>query len=103
MKFEIDTDKVVEKAIGNLVEGDILKNVIEDSRIEDIVDDIFSQNDTRCRITDKVNEIIDAYFNSDEGKDYIINEIKSELDNSDLLTDDKITELVAEFLKKKLE
>jgi hypothetical protein len=103
MKIEIDTNKVVENAISRLVEEDVLKNIIEDSRIEDIVDDIFSKEDAKKQIGDKVAAIIDTYFSSDEGKEYVIDAIKSEIDNSDLLSDDKIVESVAEFLKKKLE
>lgn len=103
MRFEIDTDKVVGSAISKLVEDDILKNVIEDSRIEDIVDEIFSKEETKKRIADKVVKIVEEYFCSDEGKEYILDAVRSEIDNSDLLTDDKITELVAEFLKRKLE
>lgn len=103
MQIEIDTNKVVENAISRLIEEDVLKNVVEDSRIEDIVDDIFSREEMKKQIGDKVVEIINTYFSSDEGREYVIDAVKSEIDNSDLLTDDKITELVTEFLKKKLE
>lgn len=103
MQIEIDTNKVVENAISRLIEEDVLKNVVEDSRIEDIVDDIFSREEMKKQIGDKVVEIINTYFSSDEGREYVIDAVKSEIDNSDLLTDDKITELVIEFLKKKLE
>lgn len=103
MQIEIDTNKVVENAISRLIEEDVLKNVVEDSRIEDIVDDIFSREEIKKQIGDKVVEIINTYFSSDEGREYVIDAVKSEIDNSDLLTDDKITELVTEFLKKKLE
>lgn len=103
MQIEIDTNKVVENAISRLVGDDVLKNVVEDSRIEDIVDDIFSREEMKKQIGDKVTEIVNTYFSSDEGREYVIDAVKSEIDNSDLLTGDKITELVAEFLKKKLE
>ena len=103
MQIEIDTNKVVENAISRLVEEDVLKNVVEDSRIEDIVDDIFSREEMKKQIGDKVAEIVNTYFSSDEGREYVIDAAKSEIDNSDILTGDKITELVAEFLKKKLE
>lgn len=103
MKIEIDTNKVIENAISKLVEEDISRNVMEDSRIEDIVDDIFSREDVKKQIGDKVAVIVDTYFSSDEGKEYVIDAIKGEIDNSDLLSDDKIMESVAEFLKKKLE
>lgn len=103
MQIEIDTNKVVENAISRLIEEDVLKNVVEDSRIEDIVDDIFSREEIKKQIGDKVVEIINTYFSSDEGREYVIDAVKSEIDNSDLLTGDKITELVTEFLKKKLE
>ena len=103
MKIEIDTNKVIENAISKLVEEDISKSIVEDSRIEDIVDDIFSRGDVEKQIADKVAVIVDTYFSSDEGKEYVIDAIKGVIDNSDLLSDDKIVESVAEFLKKKLE
>jgi hypothetical protein len=103
MKIEIDTNKVVENAISKLVEEDILKSVVEDPRIEDIIDNIFSREEVKKQIEDKVAVIVDTYFSSDEGKEYVIDAIKGEIDNSDLLSDDKIVESVAEFLKKKLE
>lgn len=103
MKIEIDTNKIIENAVSRLAEEDILKTVIEDSRMEDMVDDIFSKEEVKKQIGDKVAVIVDTYFSSDEGKEYVIGSIKSEIDNSDILADDKIVELVAEFLKKKLE
>lgn len=103
MKIEIDTDKVIEKAISNLVEGDILKEVVDDSRIGDIVDDVFSKDEIKDKISDKVCKIIDEYLDSEDGKEYILDALRNQIDNSDVLSDDKITELLAEFVKKKLE
>lgn len=103
MKIEIDTEKVIEKAISNLVEGDILKEVVEDSRIEDIVDEVFSKDDIKDKINEKVCKIIETYFDSDDGQEYVLDALRSQIDNSDVLGDDKIIELVTEFVKKKLE
>ena len=103
MKIEIDTNKIVENAVSRLTEDDILKTIVEDSRMEDMIDEIFSKEDIKKRIEDNVATIVDAYFSSDEGKVYVIDSIKNEIDNSDLLTDDTIVKLMADFLKKKLE
>ncbi len=103
MKIEIDTDKVIEKAISNLVEGDILKEVVEDSRIEDIVDDVFSKDEIKDKISDKVCQIVETYLDSEDGKEYVMDALRSQIDNSDVLGDDKMIEVMAEFIKKKLE
>lgn len=103
MKIEIDTNKIVEKIdVNKLVEDTIISNIIKSVNFDDIVENLFKDEETRECIDGKVLEIIDEYMNSEEGKAYIIAEFKDELSNSDILTDDSIVDVMAQFLRKSL-
>ena len=53
-------------------------------------------------INKKVIDIINNYLDSEEGKTRIIDTFNDAITSSDILTDDKIADIMAEFLKKKL-
>jgi hypothetical protein len=103
MKFEIDSDKVVEKAIGRVVEENILKEIVEDTRIEEIIEDVFENKDIKAKISNKIYEIVEEYLSSKEGKEYIIDALTREIDDTELLGEDQVKETIAGFIKDKLE
>ena len=103
MKIEIDVNKIVEEIdVKKLVEENIASDILESSSLEDIVDDMLENEEVKNLISRKVFDIISVYISSDEFKEYIIEKFKDAIIESDILTDDKIIELVADFLKKSL-
>jgi peptide subunit release factor 1 (eRF1) len=103
MKIEIDIKEIVQKIdINKLVEEKIISDVSEAIDVENIVDEILDDEEVRNQLNKKVNNIIDNYMDSEEGKNRIIDVFNDAITNADILNDDKIIELVAEFLKRKL-
>jgi hypothetical protein len=47
--------------------------------------------------------IAEAYLSSEEGKKHVIKKINDALEDVDLFNDDRVTDVVVEFLKKRLE
>lgn len=103
MKIEIDTDKIVEKMdIKKLVEKEIMSNITVSSEIDDIFDEILKKEETKNFIRKRTLEIIEEHLSSDEGKKSIIEKFEEGIDEYNILTDDKVIDLLTEFLKKKL-
>ena len=103
MKIEIDVKEIVQKIdINKLIEEKIMSDISDTIDIENIVNEALDDEEVKNRLNKKVINIIDDYMDSEEGKDRIIEEFNSTISNADILNDDKIIELVAEFLKKKL-
>lgn len=103
MKIEIDLDEIVKKMnINKTVEENIISNITDIINFECIAADLINDNDVKKNIDKKILAIIEEYILSDEGKRYIIDIFKDKIDDSDILTDDAVINLVAEFLKKTL-
>lgn len=103
MKIEIDVNKIIEKIdVNKLVEEAIMSSVVETIDFEDIIDNMLENEEMRNSINKKVINIIDEYISSEEGKKYIIETFNDVIADSDILTDEKVIELIAEFLKKNL-
>lgn len=100
MAINIDIDKIIDNMdINDIVREHIISKITESSKLEDIVDNILTNNDVRNFIDKKIVNIIQEYMHSEDGKRYIVEKFNEEIDNSDIWTDDKIIELIAEFLK----
>lgn len=103
MKIEIDINKIVEELnVKKLVEEEIMSNILESSEFEDIVEETLDNGEARGIISKKIIDIISGYLSSDEGKKCIIEKFEDAIVNSDVLTDETIVDLLAEFLKKSL-
>ncbi len=101
MKIEVDIKDIVENIdVSQVVEEKIKSDIIE--KIDEVTDDVLDNEEVINNINKKAVEIINEYISSEEGKDYIIEAFKNTISNSDILASDDITELIAEFLKKKL-
>lgn len=103
MKIEIDIREIVQKIdVNKLIEEKIISDVSEAIDVENIVDETLDDEEVKNHLNKKVINIINDYIDSEEGKTSIIDAFNNVVTSSDMLTDDKIIELVAEFLKKKL-
>lgn len=103
MKIEIDTDKIVrDMDIKKLVEKGITSEIEVSPKIDDIVDEILEKEEMKNFIGKRTIEIIEEYLSSDEGKESIIEKFESGIDEYNILTDDKVVDLLTEFLKKSL-
>lgn len=103
MKIEIDVKEIVQKIdINKLIEEKIMSDISDTIDIENIVNEALDDEEVKNHLNKKVINIIDNYIDSEEGKDRIIEEFNSAISDADILDDDKIIELVAEFLKRKL-
>lgn len=103
MKIEIDIREIVQKIdVNKLIEEKIISDVSETIDVEKIVDETLDDEEVKNHLNKKVINIINNYIDSEEGKTSIIDAFNNVITSSDMLTDDKIIELVAEFLKKKL-
>ena len=103
MKIEIDINRIVEEIdVNKLVEETIKQNVAETVDFESIIDNLLGNKEVKEHINKKVIDIIDEYMSSEEGKKYIIDTFNDKITDSDILTDDVVVELVAQFLRKSL-
>ena len=103
MKIEIDIKDVVQKIdVNKLIEEKIISDVSQVIDIENIVDETLDDEEVKNHLKKKVINIINSYLDSEEGKTRIIDAFNDVVTSSDILIDDKIIELVAEFLKQKL-
>jgi hypothetical protein len=103
MKIEIDIKEIVQKIdINKLIEEKIMSDISDTIDIENIVNQTLDDEEVTNQLNKKVINIISNYMDSEEGKNHIIDEFNSIIANADILNEDKIIELVAEFLKRKL-
>ncbi len=103
MKLEIDIDEIVEKMdVKKLVEEDIMSTILDYTKFEDVIDEMLENEETKKILNVKIMGILEEYLSSEEGKRYIIEKFGEHVYDSDLLTDDKVTELLVEFLKRSL-
>ena len=103
MKIEIDINRIVEEIdVNKLVEDTIKQTVTETVDFENVIDNLLDNKEVKELINKKVIGIIHEYMSSEEGKKYIIDAFNDKITNSDILTDDIVVELVAQFLKKSL-
>jgi len=104
MKIEIDIKEIVQKIdIHKLIEEKIISDVSDAIDIENIVNEALDDEEVKNHLNKKVINIIGNYMDSEEGKNRIMEAFNNAITDSDVLNDDKVIELVAEFLKKKLD
>ena len=99
MKIEINTEEIIKKMD---IKQLITDGILSDSRFEEIVDDILEKKEMKDIIYEKMHNIIEEYISTDEFKEYIIEKFTQDFDNSDLLDDDSIIDMVKDFLKSRL-
>jgi hypothetical protein len=103
MKIEIDIKEIVQKIdVNKLIEEKIISDVSDIIDIENIVDETLDDKDVKSHLNKKVVNIIDNYIDSEEGKNRIIEAFNDTITNSNILNDDRVIELITEFLKRKL-
>jgi hypothetical protein len=103
MKTEIDINKIVKDIdLNKLVTERAISDIVANIDFEKIVDELLEDEEMRNNLNKKVIVIINEYLSSEEGKEFIIETFKDVIANSDILTDEKIIELIAELLKKSL-
>lgn len=103
MRIEIDVDRIVKKIdVVKIIEEKIMSDILDNSKLECVVDDIFESDEMKNFINIKVVRIVEEYLSSEKGKKFIIEKFECAITDSDVLIDDKIIELVADFLKKSL-
>ena len=101
--MNIDIDSIVKKIdIEKLIEEDIKSRISECIDIGDVVDNVLQDDKLEDFIHKRVASIVDEYLLSDDGKKCIIEKFKEMIDDADILSDDRITDAIAEFLKKSL-
>lgn len=103
MKIEIDIKEIVQKIdINKLIEEKIISDISDAIDIDNIVDEALDDEEVKNHLNKKVTNIINNYMESEEGKSRIMEAFNNAITDSDILNDDKVIELVAEFLKRKL-
>lgn len=103
MNINVDLNKIMENIdIKKIVEEKIMSDILDNSKLEDIVDNVLDDENMKTFINTKVFKVVEEYISSEDGKAYIIERFESAIADSDILTDDKIIELVAAFLKTSL-
>lgn len=106
MKIEININEIVQKIdINKLIEEKIISDISEAIDIENIVDEALDNKEVKNHMNKKVVNIIDDYISSEEGRNRIISAFNDSITNNDMadiLADDRVIELLTEFLKKNL-
>ena len=102
MKIEINTEEIIEELdIRKLIEEKMLSY----PAFGEIVDDVLDSEQTRCIMTKKVHDAIKEYMSTEKFKENVIDKFDQYLENSemqDILDDDRILDMIKEFLKNRL-
>lgn len=100
---KIDLDSIVkEMDVQKLIGENIASKVSEYIDIGNIVDDALDDEKLKELIHKKVTEIIDDYLLTDDGKNCVIEKFTETISDPDVLIDDRIIDIIVEFLKKSL-
>jgi hypothetical protein len=103
MKIEIDIKELVQKIdMNKLIEEKIISDISNTIDIENMVDDALGDKEIRDQLNKKIIGVIENYIDSEEGKNRVIEEFNDAVNNLDLLDNDSILDIIAEFLKRKL-
>jgi len=103
MVIEIDIDKIVKEIdITKLIKEKIMSDIEDKICFEDIVGELLDGKEARSRIDKAIIVIIEEFLASEEGKKCIIKEFKSNIDYSDLLSGEKVEEVLVSLLKRNL-
>lgn len=91
---KIDVEKLIQENIGSKIlesidNADMVGSALEDEKLIEFVNK-------------RVKSIIDEYLSTEDGKNCIIELFKERVIEEDVLIDDRIIDIVAEFLKKSL-
>lgn len=99
----IDIDSIVKTIdIEELIQEGIKSKIQECIDSEDMVESTFEDEKLIEFVNKRVKDIIDEYLSTEEGKNSIIEMFKERVVEEDVLVDDRITDIVAEFLTKSL-
>lgn len=103
-RIEIDVDKMIKEIdIDGLVKNRVMTEIEDSSDLEDIIDGIFEDEDTKSVMRKKIFAIIDEYLYSEDGRKSIIEKFEDAIDEYDVLNNDRITDVIVEFFKRNLE
>ena len=100
---KIDLDSIVKDIdVKKLIGENIASKVSEYVDIGNIVDDALEDEKLKELIHKRVTDIIDVYLSTDDGKNCVIEKFKEIISDPDQLIDDRITDVIVEFLQKSL-
>jgi hypothetical protein len=106
--MQIDINDIVKKIdIKNLIEDYISSEISDYIDIEEMVNEALEEDETlKDFVNKRVVDIIDLYLSSDEGKACIIEKFKDTISDPDIILDiileDRMTNIILEFLKRRL-
>lgn len=101
--MNIDVDNIVKKMdVEKLIKEHIMSNITECVDVGDIVDDVLEDEKLKATINQRVVDVIEVYLLSDEGRECIIEKFKEFIVDSDMFVDDRITNVLIEFLRTSL-
>ena len=104
MNININTDSIIRNLdIEKLVLEAITAKILEYMDNEDMVGRALEDEKLMEFVNKRVKDIIDTFLSTEDGKNCVIQLFKERVVEEDVLIDDQITEIVAEFLKRSLE
>ena len=100
---KIDLDNIVKELdLKKLIGENIASKVSDYVDIGNIVDDALEDEKLKEIIHKRVTDIVDDFLSTDDGKNCVIEKFKEIISDPDTLIDDRITDIIIEFLKKNL-
>lgn len=103
MKIEININEIVQKIdVNKLIEEKIMSDVSDAVDIENIVSEALDNEEVKSSVNKIVANIINNYMGSEEGKNHIIDAFNDAITTADILNDERVIEIMAEFIKRKL-
>ena len=101
--MKIDTEDIVKNIdMEKLVKEGVSEKILECIDTNDMVESALEDEKLIEFINKRVKDIIDVYLSTEDGKNCVIEMFKERVVEEDILIDDRITDIVAEFLKKSL-
>lgn len=101
--MNVDIDDIVKKMdVETLIQEGIKSKIIEYIDNEDIIGEELEDKKLLEFVNKRVRDIIDTYLSTEEGKNCVIQLFKERIIEEDVLMDDRIIDIFAEFLKKSL-
>jgi hypothetical protein len=101
--MDIDIDSIVKKMdIKKLIEERIESKIEDYIYVEDIIDSALDDERLKDLIHRRVTDIIDVYLSSDDGKKCVIEKFKEVVADPDIVMDNRVTDIIVEFLRESL-
>lgn len=103
MKIEININELIQKIdVNKLIEEKIMSDVSDAIDIENIVGEALDNEEVKSHVNTIVTNIINDYMDSENGKNRIVDAFNDAITTADILNDERVIEIMAEFIKRKL-